>query len=345
MSAKNKKISLHDIAEAAGVSAITVSRALDPRRSAMIFPATLEKITVIAKKMNYSSNLAARRFKKGRTETISVAIPQSVFRTPQCNEFSSNTSILFWQIMEGLIKTAKQLNYDIKIEPFFDPDKPESLLKNFGHPYSDGVIFIGIEDFHDVIPAVSEKGLPCMLLTTEPSNLNNVPEISFDLNPGFSSAVDVLVRNNRKKVALLKPNGADFSRPYRFSIFTQFLQGAGIYSEDLIFAMSDLKELRTFIAEHRNSLPFDAVFCHNDTTASYLINELDNNGIKVPLDVSIIGFDNNPVFKKMNISTISLPRFELGMHAVELLTGNIEKRSEFNDKKLLAASFIGGATC
>jgi DNA-binding LacI/PurR family transcriptional regulator len=247
--------------------------------------------------------------------------------------------------MEGLIKTAKQLNYDIKIEPFFDPEKPEALLKSFGPPYSDGVIFIGPEDFQDVIQATSARGLPCILLCTEPSGFEKIPEISFDLNPGISAAVDALVKKKRKKVAFIGPSALDFSKSHRFAVFIKFLKNAGIYSEDLFFALKTMKELRAVIAKYKKAVPFDAVVCHNDTMASYLINELEENSINVPHDVSVIGFDDNPVYKNLNLSTISLSRFEIGKHTVELLINIIEGQTIFNDKKFLASSFTGGATC
>ena len=144
---EKQRISLKDIAKAGGVSTITVSRALDPMRSHTIGAATRDRLRKLAEEMNYSSNLAARRFKRGRSETISVVIPQSIFRKPDSIDFSAHGSVLFWEIIEGIIKTAKYWKYDIKLEPFMKSDQPDILLDNICSSHADGVIFIGVYEY------------------------------------------------------------------------------------------------------------------------------------------------------------------------------------------------------
>ena len=333
------RTSLKDIAEAVGVSTITASRALDPQRTHLICETTRGRVRAMAEKLNYTSNLAARRFKRGRSETISVAIPQSVFKKPQHLDFSAHGSALFWQIMQGILVTAKQMKYDIKLEPFFEPDNPDAFLRNISAPYSDGVIFLGIEDFMRVIEKSVANEVPCVLITTEPSACKNVPEISFDLSGAIHNAVDALVLTGKKDVAMIYPYES-MAGSRRMVVFRDALMQAGIYNPRLAFPIPTWRSLRAFVREHCRKPRFEAVFCHNDTMATLLLNELELAAVAAPRQITVIGYDNNPVYEDDAFSTISLDRYGLGVEAVRTLVNIVEGREVFIGKKLIPTTFV-----
>lgn len=342
---KKQKISLKDIANAAGVSAITVSRALDPMRPNSISEATRDRICKLAEDMNYSSNLAARRFKKGITETITVVLPQSFFNKQTPIDFSAHSSFIFWQIIEGIIKTAKYWKYDIKLEPFMKEYEPESFSANITSPYSDGLILIGTpDDYSGILPFICEKNIPYLILSTIPSMRADIQEISFDLTISINEAFDCLFEKGRKKIAMLYP----YEKPdsLRFRIFRERLISSGLYNENLSIQIQSFEELRKLVNVIKNQKMFDAVFCHNDTIAFYLIKEIRNTtSLRVPEDISVIGYDDNLTYDEMNLSTISLPRFQLGCEGVNSLINMIAGKETSTARKLLNTEFKAGSTC
>ena len=342
---KNNRASLKNIAEEAGVSIITASRALDSRRAHMLKENTRKKILDSAEKLNYTSNISARRFKRGKTETISFVMPRNAFENPVRLDFSPFSGSMIWQMIEGIIKEARKWNYDIKIEPLFEPENPDAIISRLGYPYSDGVILCGIWELENIEKKIKVQGIPYVVMASEPSRLPELPEIAADFGSGLRDAMHYLTEQKHKNIAIFTPSPETNIPGSRLAEARDYLLSKGCFREDLVYTVENESKFCSIIDKIAETSSFTAAFCHNDTMALMLIKELRKRKIDCPGNVSVIGFDDNPAYKDKGLSTVSVPRKELGSECVKILIGQIERNEEFNGRKLLPTSFIRRNTC
>lgn len=344
MKEKNRA-SLASIAKKAGVSVITVSRALDARRSGMLKESTREKILAFAKEFHYMSNISARRFKTGKTETFSFVMPRNAFENPLYLDFSAYSGSITWQLIEGIIKEARKWNYDIKIEPLFDPEKPDDIISRLGYPYSDGVILCGIWELENIEKKIKDKDIPYITVAAGPSDRTDIPEVAADYSSGVSEALDFLIGQNKRDIALFLVNDSLKVDGSLFPALRSQMIARGCFRKELVYAVPDELKLCSVIDRFPQKLPFAAAFCSNDTMALMLIKEFHKRNIECPKDISVIGFDDNPVYQDKGLSTIAVPRKELGAECVDILVRFIEERKKFSGRKLLPTHFIKRKTC
>lgn len=334
-----------DVAKHAGVSVITVSRALNPLCANLLNNQTRQQVQRIARRLNYTPNIMARRLKCRKTNALSLILPPSVFRKTKYGDFSAHSSILFWELMEGILSEARKLNYEVILEPLFDPANPDSLINRIGYPTSDGALFLGLAELDLLMKAVSKNGIPYVLVGTFPQGDDAMPEVTVDTQKGFYEAVRYLIGAGHKTIGFMT---------YYDQLMHSWLRGrylgyrdalleAGLFDEKLIFHIHNRRELRRWVSQHAVSLPFTAVACCSDALADPLIEELSYTHVAIPGDLAVVGCDNNPMMDRL--STVALPRGESGREAVRLLINIIEKRESAVGKRVLPASFIKRGTC
>ncbi|MBN1675023.1 MAG: LacI family DNA-binding transcriptional regulator [Kiritimatiellae bacterium] len=340
--------SLREIARQAGVSISTVSRALDPMKADLLSGRTVRKIQGIAGKLNFASNLNARRLKRGRTDTITVVLPLSVFEPTRYVDFSGATQVLLWQMMEGILKEARHWHHDIKLEPLFDPTAPADMMERVGYPFCDAVLFLGGYQHDRLIARVREKGLPFAVLSTHVLRQTDVPEISSDVRKGVSDAVKHLLAAGHTRVAFVGPEGSAASPNLgaRLAAYRDTLAEAGCFREEAVMELADAPALQAWLDALPRPLPFTAAFCANDAMAWRLLQELAYRRVRVPEDMAIIGFDDNPNYRlgPKRLSTVRVPRRELGREAVRVLVQTMESKEPFRGKRVLPTEFIARDT-
>lgn len=344
---KTEHITIKDIAKRAGVSISTVSRALDPGKKNLINMETRQKIERIAKESDFSFNLVARRFKRQKSEAITLVFPQSIFRKPFNIDFSAHDGILAWQILEGVLKGAKSLRYDVKVEPLFAGADPAGIAESIGFPNSDGVLLYGTYEMEGLIAEIKAKNIPFLVLNTFPTRDYTIPEVAVDVGSGIWEALEYFMDGGHKKIAYLSIGS--ISLPVyneKFNAFKLFMEGQGIFRKDMVFLVNNTTDVKKLVSSFKGNIPFSAVLCSNDTLASIFIGALRENGLDVPGDVSVIGYNNNPVFCEGEdaLSSVNLPRCELGEIAAKTLIEVIGSGIEFEGKKLIPSSFIPGKT-
>lgn len=343
-------VSINSVAKLAGVSSATVSRCLDPRYSNSVLEKKRKKILEAQKKLGYEGNVFARKLRRKCTETITLVLPLSLFKNPVYPDYSGHNAKLFFEMIKGVSAEAQKCGYDIKMLPLFDdtPETIESVLSQVGFPHSDGVILAGIYELEKLYLSIKEKQIPVIVTGTHVVEMSELTQVVSDARDAVSQAMRYFYGKGHRRIAFAAPDLEYIKDPsisHRFSAFRDTLMDLRVYDERLIFEFKNEMSVRKWLAENQRALPFTALFCCNDAMAFRFVRELEALNISVPKDLAVIGYDNNSVYtEEIGLSTIAIPRYEIGCEALKTIVQTIETKRSVNGNVIIPAKFIEGRT-
>ena len=305
-----RKVTIRDIAQRAGVSANTVSRALAERGE--IRPETREKILAIARELHYVPNSLARGLVSRRSDTFGVIVPDSH------NPFHA---AVISEIQERLrAKGIGVLVVNSHRTPGADASAAQLLIKN----QVDGVLIFPRETSDSYLAILSEHHIPFVLVGTEVSD-PTVPSIMCQDDLGGYLATRHLLEQGCRHVVMLAP--AVYSLPARLRArgYERALQEFGRGRPRIIRQRATAGDLELGYTLAR-SLPFeeegiDGIFAFNDLMAIGALRALAERRISVPGDVAVVGYDNVEMgsYVTPSLTSVDLPAVELGKEACDLL--------------------------
>lgn len=311
---------IHDIAKKLNISASTVSRAL--KDNPLISEATRKKIKETAVEMGYRPNIMAANLRTRKTNTIGVIVPLI-------------NRHFFSSVISGIEDVAYKQKFAVTISQSNDNlDKESKIAHTLFSNRVDGLILsIGMEtQSYEHLKLFSERNIPLVFFDRI---VDEIPahKIVVDDFGGAYRATQHLLEQGRKHVAHIGGplNLQIYSK--REAGYRQAISDAGLQiNENHILHNSltredGLKAIKKILTrQHRP----DAIFCANDTTALSAIIHLNNTGIKVPEEIAIVGFSNEPFSELVtpSITTVKQPGFEMGQKAAELLIKQIQSNTK-----------------
>ncbi len=311
---KKNKITRKDVAEKAGVSPSTVSRALNDHPS--IPKSTADRIKQIAKELNYIPSHLARSFYQKKSYRIGIVIPYYVTK----DKIETVHSEYFSQMLFGCIISASRHNYTISVISDNGMSEKELAKTVLSHTV-DGLIFLGTKYRDERFYYLIEENIPFILV------YNYLPDkkslfIDIDSESGMREAFNYLNSINVKKIAYLGGNkeyinAIDRERNF-LNLVSEFqMDNWGIIDGN--FSKDSGVEAARYLLKSKK-LP-EAIICANDLMAFGLIRELKQNNIKIPEDIKVIGFDNQEIslISSPTITTINNPFYKVGYLASENL--------------------------
>ncbi|MFA7184766.1 MAG: LacI family DNA-binding transcriptional regulator [Victivallales bacterium] len=301
-------ISLKTIAQECGVSAMTVSRALDENKRNQISAETRKKILEVAEKNNYRSNKAACSLRDRKTYNIMLFTSFRMFSVPiAVPDFDAHFGCLVGDFLRGVISTAHEHNYDVKLEPLLrQDDNDEYILPLLDKRLTDGVIFQRIPISQKLKSRLQAQNIPFVREAGAPNIEYDCTEIYVDKQSGFYEAFEYLCKKNHRKIAYIG-DGISDNAVENLQIFSNFFKLKKQYDPKLIYTVKNFFELQDLLNGLSYPSPFSALVCQNDCYADFVVRTLRKKGIRVPADVAVIGFDNNPAFVgegRSNLTTI-----------------------------------------
>lgn len=315
---------IHDIAKQLNLAASTVSRALND--NPLISQATRIKIKETAEKMGYRPNSMAANFRTKRTNTIGVIVPLI-------------NRHFFSAVISGIEDVAYQQGFAVTISQSNDNFEKENKIAHtlFANRVDGLIISIGMETkTTEHLKLFSERKIPLVFFDRAAEDIE-AHKIVVDDFGGAYRATQHLIKNGRKNIAHI--GGPLNLKIYqaRQNGFCKALTDAGLKVDNSLLVNNSLtREDGTKATMKLLETPNrpDAIFCSNDTTALSAIIYLKQKGIKVPEDIAIVGFSNEPFSEVVtpSITTIKQPGFEMGQKAAELIIKQIaqkEKVSKF----------------
>ncbi len=303
--------SIKDVAREAQVSIATVSRVFN--NPAVVSNQTKTRVYSAAEKLGYTPNFSAKTMRKSIVGTIIVMIPDI-----------SNT--FFIDIVRGAQDYAETRGYNILMGRFdihhFDLQKYIKLVKSKA---ADGIV-MAIGHNRHFAPVAEAKGIP--IVTIEEEFMGN-PYIYVDNFEAISEIVEYLISKKRSQIGFL---GFKSERERLLAFKNAITKNNLKYDEELIkkgdeFGEAVYASAREYVEAilKIGKIP-DAVVCASDVLAAGVIKWLIKNGLRVPQDVAVTGFDNIEVAELVQpgITTVEQPREIMGREAARLLINKIE---------------------
>ena len=310
---------INDVAKMAGVSITTVSRVLN--NNYPVKEQTRQKINDAIGKLNYKPNIAARSLITKKTFMLGVLVP-------------GITNLFFPTIVETIEQTVKKYGYSISLcntGGDFESEKvfiDEMISRQF-----DGIIAIDptIENLNSGCFDDYSKATPLIVVNGFPQG-NNCNFICYDETSGTKEAFKYLIGLGHEKIAFLRGHRS-FSYDLKEKIYKDIIKKEGLTYEKVIDAgMGNSIE----VVERVNVLLMDlfrygdiptAIFACNDLMALGAINACSNIGLKIPKDMSIIGFDNTLLSQitSPSITSVDQNMEEVGRMSAERIVDMIDK--------------------
>ncbi len=300
---------IDDVARLAGVSSATVSRVIN--HSAPVIPSTLQKVRAAIETLNYHPNSAARILAQRKTATIGLLVP----------EISES---FFLPLLRGIEQTASKAGYSLLIRTtsYGPKNNPFAML---GEHNTDGLLVFSESLADEELARLQQVGFPVVLIYQDSPKGLQIPAITIANKQGARELVDHLIEQHgrRRIVHLRGPDTACDAlwreKGYRLSLaehhipYDPALVLPGNFDTDC--AQNAIRQLI------QRGTAFDAVFSGDDGSALGVIAALREAGIRVPEDVSVVGFDDVDFASHVHppLTTVHAPTQQVGEKAVQQL--------------------------
>ncbi len=311
---------IHDIAKKLNFSASTISRALN--NNPLISIATRKLIKNTAEEMGYHPNTLAANFRTKRTNTIGVIVPHI-------------NRHFFSSVISGIEEVAYKRGFTVTISQSNDNLEKEDKIAHtlFANRFDGLILSIGMETTtFDHLKLFSDRNIPLVFFDRVVDEIK-AHKIVVDDFGGSYQATKHLIKQGAKNIAHI--GGPLNLKIYknRQDGFCQAIKDTGLKLDESYIINNSLTRAEGTAAIKElfaNEKKPDAIFCANDTTALSVIIYLQGIGIKVPDDILIVGFSNEPFSEVVtpSISTIKQPGFLMGQKAAELLVNQINNKKE-----------------
>ncbi len=311
----HKEITIYDLATKLSLSPATVSRGLKDHHA--INKNTKKKIMDMAEKMGYRSNTFASNLRKKKTNTIGVIIPRlnshfvsSVLAAMEKVSNDSGYNIIISQSMEAVSKEI------VNAKTMFD-NRVDGLLVSLAYD----------TDNIDHFEKFTKKGIP-VIFFDRVYETNDSVCIVID---NFKNAYDVtshLLEQGCTRIMHITGNLKRNVYYDRFNGYKKALKDAGIAFKEELLLSGELNEIAGADAGEKilamKKLP-DAIFVSNDICAASCMRVLKQNGIRIPEDIAIAGFNNDPISRivEPNITTVNYPAYQMGEIAATNLINHL----------------------
>lgn len=316
-----KKITLKHIARELGVSISTVSKAL--KNSEEIGTDTKEKVQAFAKLYNYKPNNIAISLKNKRTKNIGVIIPDIVHH-------------FFTTVFRGIEKFANAKGYNVIVcvsdESF---DKEVINMELLANGSIDGFIMAlssgtQLKNDYNHLKEVTEQGIPLVLFDRVAEDIK-CDKVYINDKKGAYNAVTKFIKDGRKRIALITTEDYISVSRERAMGYNQALSDNGLdFNEDLILKLPSMEIDEKVIEDFFEREKVDAVLSVNEIFAIHSMRLVQSKGLKIPEDISFIGFTDGLLSKYASpgLTAIAQHGEEMGEIAAEILIEKIENDLE-----------------
>lgn len=319
---ESNKVTIHDIAKELNIDSSTVSRALS--NSDRVTQKTKDKVNAKAFELGYQRNLLASNLRNNKSNTIGVIVPRI-------------SRHFFSSAIAGIEETAYDAGYNVTICQSLEQfDREQKIIQSLSANRVDGILIsISMETKDNaILQTFKNSGRPIIFFDRH----IDIPKISTilidDFQGGFDATEHLILQGCK--------NIAHFSGPQNLEIYKNRFKGyiAALekhkipLNEDLIISsklmeadgIENVKKLLSL------NIPIDGIFSSNDTAAISALQYLKQQGFKIPEDIAIVGFSNEPISSVIepSLTTIDQPGFEMGKIATNLLLTQIKDKQKLN---------------
>ena len=311
---RRKRSTLADVAKLAGVSAVTVSRAL--RQPGMVSAALRDRVDAAISELAYVPDVAASRLASARTHTIGVIV-------------SSLTNGVFADYLRALHDTLLPAGFQVAVfSSRYSADEEEKVIATLIGQHPEAIIIAGIDQTPHARRLLERSGVPVVQtfeLTDDPIDIN----VGLSQRQGGYEATRFLIDRGLRRIGYIAAR-LDARAHARMAGYNRAMEEAGLATDGLVATTPQPSsvgaggELLSTILDRCPDL--EALFCCDDNLALGTLFECQRRGIAVPDRISIIGFNDMEFAACAHppISSVATPRYEMGRLASEIVTKIIE---------------------
>lgn len=311
-------MTLKDIALECGVSTMTVSNVISGNHK-KVSAATIEKVNAVIKKYDYVPNLMARTLSSKSSHLILLVLPYI-----KTSELSSIYNQYITELISTIERELMENGYFVLLRSVFEPKDIEIMYRTWN---IDGTIFL-LPFFNDTIKQVSDYEKKNFVLIDSYAEIPEVLHSRCDDEHGCYISTEYLIQNGHKKIIFAAEHKGNLLLEQRFSGYKKALEQYGIdFSE---------KNCRQIVPNYeggiafgrtltKNNLDFTGIVTTSDMCALGIIQGAKENGLSVPDDFSIIGYDNLSIcdFSEPKLTSVDQETSEKGKNAVHQLLNKL----------------------
>lgn len=326
-------ITLADVAKEANVSTATVSRYLNNPEK--VKSKTAEQIQEVIDRLNYTPNVMARGLVTKKSKTIGIIIPDI-------------DNLFFPAVLKGIQKASSDFGYHaIFVNTDNDITEEKKYIESLKKQQVDAFIFMGSRDIDPAkskhIAKLSEQ-IPTVMIN-DYIMASNIYSVMTDEVEGAYIATKSLIKNGHKKIFHITVEPSFTTAVYKKEGYLMAMGEAGIaVSNDMVFnatsyANSGIHSMDQILES--GNIP-TAVFCGNDQIAIGAITSIFNHGLRVPEDISIIGFSDIPLSESVYPALTTVGQFpnKTGYIAVETAIKLIKGEELMQKRIVLRTEFL-----
>lgn len=308
-------VTMKDIAQRAGVSVNTVSKAL--RGKSDISKQTRQKILKIAREIGYIKNTTAFALRRNQTKTIGVVI-----------EDSSNP--FFAEVLKGVETATRKSGYQLLLMNTETDTRAQSeAIRTLLERRVEGLLISPFGENTEDFERLLNMNFPFVLLGRHMYR-PDIDEVYSDEIKGGYLATEHLISVNRKRILFINTDMNNSASKMRYEGYKKALCDFGIdLSQDYLVVVPHNRNMEAGYQGVKEAIKrgisFDAIVCYNDMFAFGAIKALDELGKKVPEDVAVVGYDDVSFasYFRPPLTTVHIQKHEMGLEAFKVLLERI----------------------
>jgi LacI family transcriptional regulator len=312
------KITITEIAKIANVSKTTVSRVLNNKPD--VDPSTREKILSLITEYDFQPNAFAKAISLQKSNYIGLLVPHEVeyvFSNP-----------FYTEVMRGVSTEVDRQGYYMVTCYAHE----HNYLDIYKQKRVDGFILLSPGSFHqNIIEALSANNVP-FVSTALISDEEQTPHVDVDNKEGAVQVMEHLVALGHRRIAYISKPSLKSSQD-RFEGYREVMDRYGLSYDENSYPMVNSSSVECGYENTQKLLalprPPTAIFLANDVMAIGAIQAIQETGLTVPGDISVVGFDDIPLGRYLTppLTTVRQPAFEKGLNAARILIEHLENKT------------------
>lgn len=316
MARRSSSVTIREVARQAGVSVATVSRYIN--QNAPVSPKLVQRLDKVTTELRYVPHAAARHLASRKTRAVGLLLNKLH------NDF-------FAPLLKGIEAVIRQKKYNLIVATYHARSRTQMNLP-LGPHNTDGLLVFSDALFDEDLAALHASGFPMVLVHRTPPPSLDIPSVTVENVEITRKLVNHLIQvHGRRRIVFLRGPVHQEDSSQREMGYRAALQANGIpFDEDLVFQgdfEGDIayQAMDRFLCDNRH-LAFDAVFAGDDDAAMGVLRALRQHNLRVPEDVSVIGFDDQAFASFLNppLTTVRAPTESVGRIAAERLFALLE---------------------
>lgn len=314
---KAERLDIHAVARLAKVSIATVSRTINQVPS--VNPKMAKRVREAIRELNYFPNTQARALVSGRSGLLGLIV-------------SEITNPFFPELIQGFEDVAVEHGYEILIgSTNYEPERMQRCIRRMMERNAEGVAVMTFGIEQPLLNQLADRHIPLVFVDVAPEK-PGISLLRVDYHHGIRQGVQHLAALGHRSIGFVTGPLRLHSARSRLSAFEQSLEECGLPIEKRLIVEGDhtmeggIAAAERLLAEKRRPT---AVLCSNDMLAIGVLHRVTRAGLRVPDDMSIIGFDDIRMAEMMMppLTSIQMSRAELARAAVTALRAHVEKTS------------------